>query len=389
MTELFSNKKILLFGIVCLFSPLALNLIANNPILPIETVFLIFVISLSTLSGELVYWAMMYEVSSNTMDTQMISPINKLSLVLGKISAPIVIIAICTIGGSILNDIVASTIDAERYFNNICCCKNVVAIISVTSISAILELAISVNLKNKELKKHTIFVALEVALISLLFYTEKCLSITFPIFICSGIFLFLLQITKRKISAPSKGNAEITINKPDIFPGSTSPTLAIFFSQLYAIPSWIVFSLRWVIFVLILFYYKKSSSIIFSILLFLLYSLGITGFLYPSLLIEKEAKIYEIINVSMKKAKSFFARAFGPFVISQANIFLSLWLLDADKLYGLSTGAFIFFSEGFTVLSILICILYTERFVSGIKDSRAGKLALYCILFFTYVVLLL
>lgn len=387
LIELKHNKKIALFSVLGLLYPLCVNFLTYNPVVPLDIAFSFFSIILSTLSGEIVYWAIADEISADTFDVLLVSPVNKLVLILGKITLPIISTTLCVISGFLLSDAVATKLCEKALFSGAFCIENVIVIAFTASLSAILELFLSLIWRDRNLKGHTFFVVIEVIVITILFYFGRHTSIFFVIAMFIALPVISLFLIFKYISSPLKERRVIRLRRRDIMPQNMSPILSVVLCQLYAIPSWISLILRWTMLISLVIALGNTNNVLTYVIQFFVLSFGTMNVLYPSLIVDKEMKINAVIAIAISKRIHYWAKSIIPFMISQIGLLIMLSIYNKTKLYPHFSLLQIFLVELVQFLFLPICIFITDHYIAGKKDSRIGKIVIYLILATIYCLL--
>lgn len=387
LTELKHNKKIMLLSIFGFLYPVCVNLLTYNPIVSLETAFSLFSIALSALSGEIVYWTLAEEISADTFDVILVSPVNKWIPILGKIAFPIISTWICVICGLLLSDTVARKLYEKALFSGAFCFENVIIIAFSASLSALLELFLSLLWRDRSLRGHTFFIVIEVIVMATLFYFGKFTSIFFPIAACFALLIIFLFLIYRYINLPLKERRKNRLRRRDIMPQNMSPILSVVLCQLYAIPSWISLIFRWTTLIFLLMSLYNTNNVLSYVIQFFVLTFGTMEVLYPSLIVDKEMKTNAVIASAISIRKYYLAKSITPFIISQIGFLIMLITCHRTKLYSCFSLLQIFLGEVVQILFLPMCIFITDHYIVGKKDSRVGKTLIYLILAVIYFLL--
>lgn len=387
LIEVEYNKKFLLLGGIGLIFPLLANLVSSNPLLPLDHVFLILSIVAASSGGELVYSTMISELQNGAFDILLVCPVDKYKIVLYKLIIPIIFTSIITILGLGFNDVVASFVLNKFLYSNAFCTKNILATLCSSATCCIVEYIGLIVYDKKTIKLHTILIAAEVCLLSVLFILGNCISAWLPIAICCLTFLFLLQFASSLISnlSPMRTLSKI-FQRFDLIPDVGSSYVAIIFEELYAIPSCTYFLIRWLTLLILLVHSINFQMPIFYLISFLCSSFGSTEILFPSFVIEKEMNTIDVIRTALPNKISLnLKRCIFPIAISEFGAFASIAI--ENIIYGVSAISSFLTFELFVCISLLLCILIANKFVSNKAESRIGKALLLIALLISFVVI--
>jgi len=391
LIELRASKRIFIMGILGIFYPGILNYVAKSPVLPIEHCLVIFSIIGACVGAELIYAVMIEEIKYKTFDILLMSKVNSIIIIFGKIFIPIVWSLIVSICSLIVNDIFAS-FTLRNMFSQAFTFNNVLLLLFASLNCCLMEFMVSIN-KKFNTTIHTSILILNISIMSFLYFLmirfgiwvfiffSILLSITLMLLIIKKIKLFNRnnKIKKYNIKSLLFGNNDISQNKALL----CKELLNFRFSKFIFIKI-IVFALLPIFINLTLQNSFNIKKLFVFLSLFFICTIGSVSLLFPSLQNEKLNKsmiIFKLAKIS--KIKIYFFKCIVPLIISLIGLAFSIILNNLiywqkSNLYVLLDIKALLLSLLTTLVSCIFCIIISY-FINSYRENK-----LYIFIIFTF-----
>jgi len=376
LLEIRTNKKLWLYCCALVVFPLVINLIARNPIVPLEYAMTILLIAAASCTGEFVFLSMVEELHYNTLGVLLVSPINKKYLLFYKASIPFAICFLCGLTGLIINDLLISVIPSLSEFQRVLSGQNILYILFAAMISAAIEFCLVVKDQKADAKKHTLTLLLSILICGPLALLGTIYNILFFLFPA----ILVLVLTFYMSANILKWNMiKIRVKKQyvDLFQGrDITMSKALVIKSIQWIRAWTFFELALLLAAAMI---NGNKPLFYYFFLFLLSSFGARRVLLPLLINDTNNHIIEIILLVCKKVPYYIFSGIGSLSIS----LLFAGILAVSLRHAIMVDLIL---VALTAVASCFYACLVHRFlIKRPRDSAIGSLVLSALSLVTYL----
>lgn len=199
--EIRQYKKVIFFVLFSSVYPILLNIIASNPLMPLEKALHLSIIIIATLSGEITYILMVDEIKTGTLDILLLSKYKKTEIVYTKIILPSLIAVTASILGLLLNNISSLYSDKVLYIQGIRLI-DFFLIISTSVFCSLVTIIALMYKRNANSKIVTLIILLDFVLFSALYILSFIVRVHWVVIITVLITLlvYILAVNSFKLT---------------------------------------------------------------------------------------------------------------------------------------------------------------------------------------------
>ncbi len=396
--EVRNSFKVLIVILLSITLPTILNMIATNPVLPIETLMTPVAIFSACISAEILFFLMINEVKYKMFDVFLVSRISKIKLVLCRVAFPIIIGFVCAILGVFLNNFIVGIFVDYGYVSitfNI-----VIAIVFLVSaiLSSLIEFLVIIFNGNTDVQKHTLTIALTYLLNIIIYITliKYGILIYGIVSVFSIIVLIIVACNLiRLYSKPSK--IKLSSSCLFKFPNENISLISGLIRKEIIVSEINIFTLVYLIIVSFFptmivsgnLYDIELLKFTQRITLFFISYFGVSRVTFKVLSEEQINRYSDIFSlVKVNKSKLYFSKSCIPLIIAILGFLLSLFIAILINDFNEITLFFNFVSLGVCVLSTLSSVIICFCLCKSIKtyqDIRIIELGIMATSFFAHI----
>lgn len=388
LMEIKQCKKVLLYVMLSSIYPLILNIIANNPLIPLEKGLYLSTIIIACLSGEIIYLTMMEEIKTGTLDMILLSRYKIEKVVILKIIFPSLIAMLASFIGIMINNIVS------LYNNNVIALHGygVVELFFILSSSifcSIVTIFFMSYRRKADSKVVTFVIALVVILFSILYLGSFVLNDKYIIItiIALTVLAYIITIKSFIYSGEQfhkKRYSNLSLTERDnnflrcILKREAIKLLTkkmVFLKYFGMAISFIIVNLR-------LLDSDKLTHIIFLIEIFMINLVFVIDIYFESAKYEKYAKIDDILIIAgIRKQTNYVMPLIIIFIL---GIICNIFFMAINNIFFRLNDFSMVFTFGHVFLcicslicSLLICYTLIVKSLRTLKEERVIRIFIY------------
>ncbi len=397
--EIIQSRKILIVCLVSVLYPSIINIVAINPLVPVELAIIPASIFTACVSTEILYFLMINEIRYRIFDIFIVSRMSRIKLLICRITLPVLIAFLFAIISVILNNMMVLVFPNSEYIMSTLN-SNIIIIYFVTAlISSLLEIGIViVNSKMNE-EKHTLVIAISFLINIILYAIFTNIGMLCYLLVATSIVGLIFLFDYKAINlynrpTISKNWFNLKVNFPDekctSLSGILRKEIRISNLSIFTIINLILVSFFPIFVISMDIRDFELSKFLFRVILYFICYFGVINVLFPVIKEERINRYSDIFLIAkLSNTKYYFSKIIIPITITLfgfgVSFLLTLLFYDSTiaKMYFDSITFLIIIVS--SIFSIYICFILS-KFINSYQDVRIIMLFIISISFFEHII---